>query len=394
MLQALLRRIFSDPKGVAGQQIRYRQLLRLSLIIGIGVIILCAALSMQGRRLEPAGQVQSPVRQQISLASDSVDMRDLWSHRLMEKAEAKNEEFESLLLENNVMKKRLDALEALAVGGLKNAEARGFNPASSSLPESDSPNSLSGVSGGGISGVTATPMAGDFSKVGAGKSLAKMAFVSVETDNHFKFHSSQYVVAGTYAKAALLSGVVVSTAVASQSNPQPVALRLIDSGNLPRGWSSRIKDAVLVGSCYGDLSSERAMCRINTLAFVEENGMGVEITVEGWIFGEDGASGVRGKVVDRAGEVARESLFAGILGGMSSFLKNQATSSVFPVTPFGQTNALKTSDVLKGSLGNGAGNALEKLAEFSIKRAEAMQPVIVVRKLGKITFTNRPCCSA
>ncbi|KAB2836731.1 MAG: conjugal transfer protein TraB, partial [Caedimonadaceae bacterium] len=178
--------------------------------------------------------------------------------------------------------------------------------------------------------------------------------------------------------AVLTSGVVVSTAVATQSNPQPIILRLADEGNMPRGFLSHLKDAVLIGSCYGDLSAERALCRLHTLSFIEGDGTTVERSVEGWIIGEDGAPGLRGKIVDRAGEVAREAFLSGILSGMSSFLQFDASRSVYPVTPFGQTNALSPKDALAGGLGKGASNALDKLAEFSIKRAEAMQPVIVV----------------
>jgi conjugal transfer pilus assembly protein TraB len=48
------------------------------------------------------------------------------------------------------------------------------------------------------------------------------------------------------------------------------------------------------------------------------------------------------------------------------------------MTPFGQTNALSKEGALKGAAASGAGSALDKLAEFSIKRAEQMQPVILV----------------
>ena len=94
--------------------------------------------------------------------------------------------------------------------------------------------------------------------------------------------------------------------------------------------------------------------------------------------GEDGSPGLRGKIVDKAGAVARQAFLSGILSGMSSFLKFEAQSSVYPMTPFGQTKAMSPQAGLKGSLGQGTSNALEKLADFSIKRAESMQPVIVV----------------
>ncbi len=207
--------------------------------------------------------------------------------------------------------------------------------------------------------------------------LKKILHFSTGTQNPFH-NANDYVVAGTYAKAVLTSGVVASTSISAQGNPQPIMMRLGDHGNLPRGWKSKLKDAVMIGSCYGDLSSERAMCRIHSLSFVEANGRTVEKQVEGWIIGEDGSPGLRGLVVDRAGKVVREAFVAGMLSGMSNFFKSSAQSSVFPVSPFGQTNALKTDDVLKSGAAQGASNALEKLADFSIKRAEAMSPVLVV----------------
>jgi conjugal transfer pilus assembly protein TraB len=67
-----------------------------------------------------------------------------------------------------------------------------------------------------------------------------------------------------------------------------------------------------------------------------------------------------------------------MLSAAANFLKYEATSSTYPMTPFGQTNALSKEGALKGAAASGAGNALDKLAEFSIKRAEQMQPVILV----------------
>ncbi len=69
----------------------------------------------------------------------------------------------------------------------------------------------------------------------------------------------------------------------------------------------------------------------------------------------------------------------GVLGGIAQFFQNQATNSIFPVSPItGQQNALKAQDSLKSGVYAGTGNALEKLDDFAIKRAESMSPVIVV----------------
>ena len=187
-----------------------------------------------------------------------------------------------------------------------------------------------------------------------------------------------YVPAGTYVSGILTSGVVASTSTEAQGNPMPIMVRLVGRGTLPRGFKSDLKDAVLMGSCYGDLSSERALCRLHKLSLTERNGEIFESPVEGWIMGEDGRPGLKGDVVDRAGKVAREALAAGILSGMAGFFQQQASSSYSPATLVSPQKRLEAGDVLKGGAASGAGNALEKLADFSIRRAEQMQPVILV----------------
>ncbi len=308
---------------------------------------------------------------------DLVDEQETWFSRLEEKSNSMTAQVSNYKKENDILSKRIENLEE----ALKAQAKDSFS--SKPKPEKTLKSPSLGVAPlGQPSFPQATEVRNTFpvtqgAEQGSFKPLKKILYVSVGEEDDFH-HVKNYVVAGTNARAVLTSGVVVSTSVSTQGNPQPIMMRLADHGNLPRGWKSRLKDAVMIGSCYGDLSSERAVCRIHTLSFVERSGRTVEKSVEGWIIGEDGAPGLRGKVVDKSGKVVREAFIAGMLSGMSSFVKSSAQSSVFPVSPFGQTNALKTDDVLKSSAAQGTSNALEKLADFSIKRAEAMNPVLVV----------------
>jgi conjugal transfer pilus assembly protein TraB len=200
---------------------------------------------------------------------------------------------------------------------------------------------------------------------------------AVVSGNAFKSPET-YLPAGTYFKVVTAMGVVVSTGTNSSSDPQPILLRIVDNGNLPGGLKGKVKNAVLIGTCYGSASAEWAICRLRTLSWRDPSGRNIEKPVEGWIASEDGVQGIRAKMVDRSSEVVREAFGAGLLSAASNFLKFEATSSVYPMAPFGQTNALSKSGALKGAIGTGAGSALDKLAEFSIKRAESMSPVAYV----------------
>ncbi len=185
--------------------------------------------------------------------------------------------------------------------------------------------------------------------------------------------------AGAFAKATLLGGVDASTSITAQSDPRPVLLRITDKGNLPRRFKSDLKACHVLASSYGDLSSERVYMRLETLTCTERlTGEISETEVSGYIVGEDGRAGVRGVVADRAGPMIRNSLLGGFLSGMSGFFGAQSQKSVFPVSPFGQTKALSAQQMLSGGASNGASSALDKYAEFFIKRAEQLQPVLQV----------------
>ncbi|WP_342260143.1 TraB/VirB10 family protein [Candidatus Tisiphia endosymbiont of Metellina segmentata] len=189
-----------------------------------------------------------------------------------------------------------------------------------------------------------------------------------------------YITTGSFARSLLLTGVVVGTGTNNAAAPEPIMLRLVDTAIFSKGYRTKqIKEAILIGSCSGDISSERAKCRLETVSLLNNKGDIIEKKVEGWIIGEDGRPGIKGVVVDRSSDVARMAILNGVLGGIAQFFQNQATNGVFPISPItGQQNALKAKDVLKGGIYAGTGNALEKLADFAIKRAESMSPVIVV----------------
>lgn len=388
MLKALIK-TFGLKEGDHTPEVRKKQkILKLFLLLSI----LLGLFLMQFGLEKAAEAPKAEEKPRKVVLGDLVNHQDVWAARMEGEASKIREIAEALKAQNTLQEKRLKTLEeALTAKITSQGEPSASMPskpqATVSSPQvlkSNEFHAPSAMDGGESSfkEISSTrSLWNDGSSLPSGKPpilREKKILHLTSSGGTALHHAKSFVVAGSYARAVLTSGVVVSTATSTQSNPQPILLRLADGGTLPRGWKSHLKDAVIIGSCYGDLSSERALCRMHKLSLVEKDGRTVERDVEGWIVGEDGAPGLRGKVVDKAGAVAREAFLTGLLSGMSNFLKFEAQTSVYPVTPFGQTNALKPQDALKGGLGQGASSALDKLAEFSIKRAESMQPVIVV----------------
>lgn len=186
--------------------------------------------------------------------------------------------------------------------------------------------------------------------------------------------------AGTFAQGVLLSGVDASTGTSASANPEPVLIELTDSGDLSRYFTSTVKGCRVTASSYGVLSKERVMMRLEKLSCIEvETGEVMVADVEGYVSGEDGKLGLRGTVVDRAGDHVRAAMIGGFLSSFGNFLAASSNPVTFASqTGLAQISPLTGKDLLKQGGAKGAAGALEKYTEFYIKRAEQLEPVIQV----------------
>jgi conjugal transfer pilus assembly protein TraB len=198
--------------------------------------------------------------------------------------------------------------------------------------------------------------------------------------------------AGAFAGAVMVGGVDASTSIQASNDPRPVLLRVTDHGTVPRKFKSDLCGCHVLAACYGDISSERVYMRLEKLTCTErKTGEVVEMTVNGYVAGEDGRAGLRGIVVDRAGESMRNAAIGGFLSGMGNFLSQSHNPVTFsPANGLAQTNPMTNPEMLKFGAAKGASGALDKYAEFYIKRAEQMQPVIQVQagRMVDIVFTQ------
>lgn len=168
-------------------------------------------------------------------------------------------------------------------------------------------------------------------------------------DLRIKKDFKDYITTGSFARGVLLTGVVVGTGTNNAASPEPIMVRLVDTAIFSKGYKTeQIKEAILIGSCSGDISSELAKCRLETVSLLNSHGEIIEKPVEGWLIGEDGRPGIKGIVVDRSSDVARMAVLNGVLGGIAQFFQNQATNSIFPVSPItGSAKCFKSSGFSK-----------------------------------------------
>jgi len=188
--------------------------------------------------------------------------------------------------------------------------------------------------------------------------------------------AGEVIPAGSFVKGILLNGLNAPAGGKALSNPLPVLIRLSDLTVLPNRWRVDIRECFVIGAGYGDLSSERAYVRAETLSCVRKNGKVLTAKVDGYVSGEDGKVGLAGRVVTKQGQILARTLMAGFLEGVSRAF--QQSSTFISVSPLGTTQTIKPEDAFEVGMFAGAGEAMKKLADFYMKLANQMFPVIEV----------------
>lgn len=183
-----------------------------------------------------------------------------------------------------------------------------------------------------------------------------------------KRNPDTFVPAGTFEKAIMLGAADASAGVNSQAKPIPMLFRIVAEGHL--------KNCVAVGGVVGDISSERGEIRVERLSCTFPNGEIVEQVVDGVIFGMDAKAGVRGNPVWREGALLGRAAIAGSLSGFANGIAQGYTTN--SISPLGATQTVDNGAIFKNGLATGASNAMEKLADYNIRRAEQYHPVIQI----------------
>lgn len=188
-----------------------------------------------------------------------------------------------------------------------------------------------------------------------------------------------YIPSGSILTGVLLNGLDAPTGQGARRDPFPSALRIQKEAILPNRFRADVRECFMIVSGYGDLSTERAFMRGETISCIREDGGVIEARLNSYVVGEDGKAGMRGRLVSKQGQIIAKSLMAGFLGGVANAFDVNPVP-VLSTSPSGTTEYQKTmsSDMLQGAAMKGASSALDRVAKFYIDMAESMFPVVEI----------------
>ena len=215
----------------------------------------------------PSSKGEKPTQKAVNTIAtplSPVDERETWVNRVEKKAEGIRQETAQVHQDNQILMKRVDVLEDMLK--VRSPAQALKTEAIASTHEEPNPSTPAPVQNGQIAqqrfpppgsygtsetqNVPATPETKQATK--PKKRGPKIIHLTGQKISGSASKSPDlYLPAGTYCKAVVDMGVAASTAINSQGNPEPIKLRLVDDGNLPGGLKGQVKDAVLIGACYG-----------------------------------------------------------------------------------------------------------------------------------------------
>ena len=127
-----------------------------------------------------------------------------------------------------------------------------------------------------------------------------------------------FIPAGAILSGVLLNGLDAPTGQGARKDPTPALLRIKRDAILPNRFRADVRECFVIVGGFGDLGSERALLRSETLTCVRTDGGVIEVPLDAYAVGEDGKVGVRGRLVSKQGALLAKALQAGFL---TSFAK-------------------------------------------------------------------------
>jgi len=188
--------------------------------------------------------------------------------------------------------------------------------------------------------------------------------------------AENFLPTGTFIRAINLSGLDAPTGGQAQNDPHPIIFRLVDHAILPNKFRANMKECFISGNGYGDISSERAYVRLDRLSCIDEDGGAIDVDIKGYISGEDGKAGMRGRLVEKQGQVLANALLAGVASGIGKGFAANATTTSTGV--LGTVSTVEPGKAFQSGIGSGVGNALDQLSRYYIQLAEKLFPVIEI----------------
>lgn len=205
--------------------------------------------------------------------------------------------------------------------------------------------------------------------------------------------AAPYVPANSMFEGQLLVGMDAPTDQSAKQNPVPALIRVKGEAILPNLFNvPNVQECFVSVAGWGDMSDERAKMRTEMLSCVvasKERGVPpkvIEAKIDGYVVGEDGRVGMRGRLVSKQGQLIAKTLFAGVMSGLGDAMKPQQIKGL-DINPGStvETQRYDASTIGESALARGISDTAKSVSEYYLKLADQMMPIVEIDAGRKLT---------
>ena len=188
-----------------------------------------------------------------------------------------------------------------------------------------------------------------------------------------------YTPSGSMIQGVLLTGLDAPTGQGAMKEPTPVLIRVKKESILPNRYLADFRECMIIAAGHGDLATERAMLRAENLSCIRTDRSVIDVKLQGWVVGNDGKAGVRGRLVSKQGAVLAKASLAGLADGISQAF----SGNVRGVTP---GNGIDSGYAIESGAFGGASTAMDRIAKYYLDLADQMHPVVEIDAGREVTL--------
>lgn len=202
-----------------------------------------------------------------------------------------------------------------------------------------------------------------------------------------------YITANAMFEGQLLNGMDAPTDQSARDTPVPAVIRIKSEAILPNLFNvPNVQECFISVAGYGDMSDERAKMRTEILSCVVPSKIPgaapriVEAKVDGYVVGEDGRVGMRGRLVSKQGQLIAKTLLAGVFSGIGDALKPRSIDSL-DLSPGSRVDTQRwdPQTVGESGLAQGLSDSARSVSQFYLKLADQMMPIVEIDAGRKVT---------
>lgn len=188
-------------------------------------------------------------------------------------------------------------------------------------------------------------------------------------------------------KATLVAGAAVPTLQKGNDLTRVVWLSLNGPMLIANGHTENIKECIIQAAATGNFATESADIRLTKLScsLLDEEGKYHKLVgnIKGWVYGENGMQGLKGRLVTKEGELIEKAIPLAILESAIKALENSTKNSNTIFTYPSNSSSTSTMNNIQDSFTEGAtktaSTTLDKFSDYYLMILEQLNPIIELK---------------